>query len=698
MGSNWTALHGQVTCQISSDAVVPTATSTQCGQYYNAVSWPLDQTSELTLGSSFVSESGTTVYLQIRFSTTTYSGYQVNLTNGTAAVYRYSGGTATQISSTKTGLTIAAGDVWTFNASGSVLSVYQNGNRQFFAEDTTYTSGQIGFGANSTVAVADAQVASWRGYNVIQQDGVWQKQGIVIPGISSDYTAGIGPTNNSVVLHEGNAQILSGTVYKTWISSGQSASAVVTYLESYDGLTWIRYGSPVITDCITPAVIENSGTYYLYCQLGTAGGTGDFYLYTSTNGISWSQISTTVIGLGTSGAWDQTRIWSFNPVAIISGTWYALYSGGQNTANPYFFSTGVATSTDGVNWTKYSGNPVITNVYCGQAVVEVGSTWYAWCAKDNPSTGYDPVQTWRYQSTNLETWTNPTVSMHIQEPYEGVNTIGGQVYPGSIIQVGNQTYAYTTVSYNDTSFYSSLLLYQLGLEIAPVTLATLVSGGEWNTTQVATDSFTSGTGPLDANWTTQSTQGALQIVSGNLVEPTTTATQSRAVYTAGTFSANQYSEVTLNALTAGNSITMSVLASPSAHTAYEFTLNTALGVACEDCVINKYVNGTVTQLPELSYAGLNAHLIPEVGDTIRFSINNNILTVYQDGFAIYQYQDFGTPITSGQPGIGAYVASGSLAGAQISAFDAGNNNALPTVAGGTQVTTGMQASTGVQIQ
>lgn len=74
----------------------------------------------------------------------------------------------------------------------------------------------------------------------------------------------------------------------------------------------------------------------------------------------------TVVG-PTSGGWDARLLGGFSPCSLTkqSGTYFLYYigaSGGRSNDNgPAFRALGVLTSTDGVNWTKYSGNPVITH-------------------------------------------------------------------------------------------------------------------------------------------------------------------------------------------------------------------------------------------------------------------------------------------------------------------------------------------------
>ena len=170
---------------------------------------------------------------------------------------------------------------------------------------TTWTGGSPGYGQLAATNVNHCKVSTWRGYSAVQQDGIWTKQGIVVPIVAADVTnGGTGVATPSQILYEGNAQILSGTVYKMWFCSQQPGNGGtnpgnISYAESVDGVNWTRYtgaaGGVVLSGYVGPSLIKNGSTYYLYVQPATAPGTGTWALYTSTDGINWSQVSTTVL-------------------------------------------------------------------------------------------------------------------------------------------------------------------------------------------------------------------------------------------------------------------------------------------------------------------------------------------------------------------------------------------------------------------
>lgn len=675
LASGWGAMFGLSTCQViagSPKVTEDNVVNVEAGQIWTGLTWPNDQNSEVTV-HALATSVGSFITLHVRHQTGSYSGYQANLHDNTAVLYRRDSGAATQLGSTVSGLTFTAGDVWALQAAGACISLYQNGARIAYWYDATYASGYPGYSQFDTNAITNSQVQSWRGYNTIQQDGIWQKQGIVIPANVTDLTPHsgfvFGAYQNSKILYEGSAQLLSGTVYKIWFSSGVLAGGNIYYAESLDGVNWTRSASPVIAGFVNPAVIKNGSTYYLYCQLGT-GVTGNVYLYTSTDGIAWTQQSSTVIVPGGGGAWDA-GIFLLSPVAIIGGTWYALYTG--NTAGTSLYKQGLATSSDGVTWTKYSGNPVLSDAVGSQAIVKVGSTWYAWFLSNQPGQGnstapfQDPFDTVRFQSPDLINWTVSAHSVHRSQQFESLNAIEGGCAATAIIDINGQAHLYSISCPSDANAPE---IYQTGLAIAPAPIASIVTGNEDAAAQVASDGFTSGLGDLSANWTTPTTGTKLKIVAGNLCEATALSTTCIQFYSGAEFSNDQYSEVTLATLTGGEFLVPIVRCQGGSESWYQANIHGTTGTKSTDCAIYVSVNGVATQI------GPFIPLTPQIGDVFRFSVIGNVLSLFQNQFLMLQVQDYANTFASGSPGIAIYTVT-ALTDVQVSNWAGGNAGVLP---------------------
>jgi hypothetical protein len=667
LAAGWGVATGSYASQITSPApyyAEPPDTSHASDNIWTGLTWPNDQTSELTI-HALTAEAGSHIGLWVRVQSGALSGYELDLCNGTATLNSYTAGTPTSLASAS-GLTIAAGDVWTLQAAGASLIAYQNGTPIVRYADVTYTSGTPGFRQYSTVNVTHSQVASWRGYSVVQQDGIWQKQGIINPPIAADITAGAGGMGNAAVLFEGNAQILSGTVFKMLVGVGAPyGNANTIYAESYDCVNWTRYATPVLTGYAYPFIFKNGSTYYVYVEKTDLSG---FVLFTSTDLINFS-LPITLTGL--------THVsWAFCPVAIISGTWYALaaYAVGpydKNVLNLY-------TSSDGAAWTEYGGNPVLVNPTGGSifpansAMAKVGSTYYAWMFGNQPGqcinsqSNINPGEGIRYQTTDFIHWTNPVNSVHHGALYESVNNFNGEVWINGLVSANGQTYLINQSVPSDTA---TPHVYQISLATSPLSIAQIVAGREDGTTQTASDAFTSGAGNLSANWTTPTGLTKLQIVAGNLCEASATSTVCAQAYTGTTFSNDQYSEITIATLGQVTFPTVRMQTGAASYYGVAFNGMTAYGAA----YLTKTVSGSTSQIGPL------INITPAVGDVLRLSIVGNVISLYQNGYLIVQYEDFANSLTSGYPGLAINTAS--LAGVQVSLWAGGNADAIYSVSG-----------------
>lgn len=688
LAAGWAVLNGATQkSQIVSappNVAQPQVLSETDGQVWTGLVWPNDHISEITV-NALTSELGTILNVPVRWQQSTVSGYRVAITNATATLSRYDSGVATTLASASS-LTFAAGDVWTIEAAGAFIIVSQNAAQILFAADATYQNGYPGFYASSTVAIAHVRVASWRGYSVVQQDGVWTTQGIALAPLAGDLTAGKTGVATPCVIYEGNAQILSGNVYKMWYCSGQpsgSGNGDISYAESNDGMHWTRYASnPVLAGYLAPVVIKVAGTYYLYAQPNTGPATANWAAYTSANGLSWTLQNANVIGIGTTGAWDHTAFWQFCPVAVMAGTWYALYSAGGGS--PYF-NLGLATSANGLTgWTKYGSNPVVMNfAIAGNPFYspDGGLTWYVWGGYTNlgmggPKPTLDPLQCARYKATNnFTTWVKNAQSIHSNQMYENVNTTLGGSYITAIQSQGSQTFAWSNVGPDGSTPPN----YQIALETISTSIVNLIAFPEDAVAQLATDNFARAPGSLGPNWSTPGSWSPLQIISGNLVEASGQNLNCFMAYTGAAFSANQYSEVTLQVLSfAGSLITPTVRNNVGTGAVYYANIEGPLGSAFASCQILGN-NGSINV-----FFSPKIQITANVGDVFRLSVATSsdgfpTLTLYQNGFLILQAQDTAaTPVSvSGSPGMYIFSSSATLTTAQASLWAGGNANVFP---------------------
>ena len=134
-----------------------------------------------------------------------------------------------------------------------------------------------------------------------------------------------------------------------------------------------------------PTVIyDGAGDWKMWFDALNGAGIWDKLGYaTSADGTTWANQGS-VLERGAGGAWDNA--WVHHPACIKhNGFYYLYYAGSQNVGSEY--KIGLATSTDGINWTKEPTNPVITvgaggtfddNYIRPSCPVKINNTWYMW--------------------------------------------------------------------------------------------------------------------------------------------------------------------------------------------------------------------------------------------------------------------------------------------------------------------------------
>jgi hypothetical protein len=129
---------------------------------------------------------------------------------------------------------------------------------------------------------------------------------------------------------------------------------------SSDGLTWQKYtGNPILDSSSGsddtfgfPSILqEDSNSYKMWYSEG-----GRIWLATSSDSFTWTKYgSDPVLSSGPNGSWDEARVYA--PLVITSQNGYEMwYTAESWTSGPRI---GYANSTDGINWTKSTSNPIL---------------------------------------------------------------------------------------------------------------------------------------------------------------------------------------------------------------------------------------------------------------------------------------------------------------------------------------------------
>jgi predicted GH43/DUF377 family glycosyl hydrolase len=105
---------------------------------------------------------------------------------------------------------------------------------------------------------------------------------------------------------------------------------------------------------------------------------------TSTDSATWTKYGS-ILERGASGAWDDN--FTHHPSVIKHGGVYYMYYAGAKATSASTYKIGLATSTDGINWTKYASNPIISNGGSGEFdeiyvrpsnPIFIDGLWYMW--------------------------------------------------------------------------------------------------------------------------------------------------------------------------------------------------------------------------------------------------------------------------------------------------------------------------------
>ncbi|MFP4394782.1 MAG: right-handed parallel beta-helix repeat-containing protein, partial [Anaerolineales bacterium] len=163
--------------------------------------------------------------------------------------------------------------------------------------------------------------------------------------------------------------------YRMWYQAEDKSG--IGYATSTDGITWTKHPTPVLApetgeswdmDGVgDPALWFDGGAYHMWYVNASNWLMG---YATSTNGIDWNKYGDNpVFFTGVSGEWDDVNV-AAPRVLFDQGEyqmWYAGYGGSD-----FKWQRGYAVSPDGVTWSKYGDNPVLTadnGGWWGQPVV-----------------------------------------------------------------------------------------------------------------------------------------------------------------------------------------------------------------------------------------------------------------------------------------------------------------------------------------
>lgn len=458
LGSQWTSIFDATdtgTLGITSNTA-RSQTGARAASLYNGT-FANDQWAEVTASGTGTSGTQLVGVLVRGSSGGNFYFFELNMNDGGATwnMGRMVSGVFISMDSGTTGGGINTGCGIRLEVVGTTLKGYVNGNLVVTQTDSTFASGNPGVSGAYTNGTSTSSATAF-----LAGDMLWTNQGTVI-AIGAD-----GGTQEPTVIYDTDPVILTGNiqVLKMWYTNGWTATFNQNYAESTDGVNWTQYGSnPVMAGAVHGGVSKINGTYYAY--MGNAAiANQSLDQWTSSNGVNWVKANVGVLSVGSAGDWDAEGI--DNPfVWEENGTWYMLYTG-ANASNVY--AIGLATSPDGVTWTKYGSNPIIQQGMGSAEVHKISGVYFVFC-QASPTFGSAPnVPTdvylfWAQSITGP--WTAFTVNgntspIEIRRTNdEGANLdTAGQIADPSVLDINGETYMWVDATDQQSSGHIHITL------------------------------------------------------------------------------------------------------------------------------------------------------------------------------------------------------------------------------------------------
>ena len=211
----------------------------------------------------------------------------------------------------------------------------------------------------------------------------------------------------------------------------------------------------------SPSVLYNSDSaryeMWFAAAAGVNTGPARFGFAVSKDGINWSMHPTPVLA-PTPGTWDQYNLES--PTVIRENGQYKMWYIGYGSASDLLY-IGHATSTDGINWNKHAGNPVLRP---GTAAWEAGAAyvctvmpvsggykmWYTGYNADY-STGQIGIAT----SVDGATWNRDTVRNPVFSPGASGDWDDKAVFAPIVLHISGVYYMWYTGWNSSSRFWKT---------------------------------------------------------------------------------------------------------------------------------------------------------------------------------------------------------------------------------------------------
>jgi hypothetical protein len=307
----------------------------------------------------------------------------------------------------------------------------------------------------------------------------------------------------------------SPTSYKMWYEAVPAPNAsTVGYATSTDGKTWTKQGSVLspsasweggVAGEISPnTVLVEGGIYKMWYHSFGPDGKRRIGYATSPNGINWTKNPNPVLDVGADGAFDDYMVTEPRVFNLGNGQ-YRMYYGAMRQSQQGFavYRLMTATSANGVNWVKQ--NTVLFGpVDSGFGIVKDGSQWHLW---------YGVFDRLEYaSSTDGLNWTpgtnNPVLSLNPDPAAPDSQAVGDSV---SAYKDGNEfRVMYTGGRYNSFGRNESICLATIAVAGCSYT----INSTSQNFSAVGGNGTTSLTTSNGCSWTAATNNSWITINSG----------------------------------------------------------------------------------------------------------------------------------------------------------------------------------------
>ncbi len=215
---------------------------------------------------------------------------------------------------------------------------------------------------------------------------------------------------------------------------------------------WIKYsGNPILGPTLSgwdseftlaPTVMFDGSAYRMWYVGGKATTVAIGYA-NSSDGLTWRKYPDPVLSAGSAGSWDSSAIGLGS--VIWNGTLFLMWYRGGNSTTLANGAVGLAYSRDGISWSKYSANPVLTVTTAMTPITIVGrvcvirwqTTYYMWASGRSASDQIsNHTRIYYATSNNGVNWTiGPSAAI---SPSANATAWDSQtVYGPSVIQAGS---------------------------------------------------------------------------------------------------------------------------------------------------------------------------------------------------------------------------------------------------------------------